>query len=155
MRSSEPCPRRFEWEGSTANPIAVDPSGPVLYHVVRDEGAPPAERYKGLFGVANRQPAVSPNGLDWTVLDVSRRIIAGILVAFFQECQQSSCEQVPHIPSRDESQFSFDPYTQRWLACVKQPTEYGRSVFLATSPADDFGGSSRKLFLYRESYFLC
>eukprot|EP01045_Picozoa_sp_COSAG04_P021625 COSAG04_NODE_2347_length_4290_cov_1.821045_6_plen_69_part_00 len=60
---------------------------------------------------------------------------------------------MPHIPSRDESQFSFDPYTQRWLACVKQPTEYGRSVFLATSPADDFGGSSQKHFLHRKILF--
>ena len=30
----------FEWEGSTENSIAVDPTGPQLYHVIRDESAP-------------------------------------------------------------------------------------------------------------------
>ena len=108
----------FEWEGSTENSIAVDPTGPQLYHVIRDESAPAEQRYKGLFGVANRAPAVSADGFAWTLLDV------------------------PPVPSRDESQFSYDPYKKRWLACVKQPTEFGRSVFLCQSPAHDFGSFS-------------
>ena len=74
----------FEFNGSRANPIAVDPAGELLIHVVRDEADPdPAKRYKGLFGVAGRRPAVSPDGFTWTMLDV------------------------PMVPSRDESQFSY------------------------------------------------
>lgn len=33
----------------------------------------------------------------------------------------------------------YDPISCSWLACVKQPTEWGRSVFLSTCPASDFG----------------
>jgi hypothetical protein len=40
---------------------------------------------------------------------------------------------VPPIPSQDESHFLFDPSSQLYLAFVKQPTEWGRSVWLATS----------------------
>ena len=56
---------------------------------------------------------------------------------------------VPMIPSRDESQFSYDPYARRWLACVKQPTEWGRSVFLSTCPADDFGAFTEPQLMIR------
>eukprot|EP01050_Picozoa_sp_SAG11_P020339 SAG11_NODE_3408_length_2465_cov_3.113694_3_plen_136_part_00 len=103
-------------QGNTDNPIAVDPTGDLLYHCVRDEAEPdPAKRYKGLFAVANRKAAVSPDGFAWAMLDVAP------------------------VPSRDESQLSYDPAAARWLACVKQPTEWGRSVFLSTCPATDFG----------------
>jgi hypothetical protein len=35
----------FEWQGSTDNPIAVDPTGDTLFHCVRDEDEPdPAQR---------------------------------------------------------------------------------------------------------------
>jgi hypothetical protein len=52
--------RLFEYNGSWANAIAVDPAGDILYHIVRDEDEPdPARRYKGLFGIAGRKPAVS------------------------------------------------------------------------------------------------
>ena len=54
-------------------------------------------------------------------------------------CRAVQMLGVPPIPSRDESQFSYDPYCRRWLACVKQPTEWGRSVFLSTCPAAEFG----------------
>ena len=81
----------FEFNGSRANPIAVDPAGELLIHVVRDEADPdPASRYKGLFGVAGRRPAVSPDGFTWTMLEV------------------------PMVPSRDESQFSYDPMSRHY-----------------------------------------
>ena len=53
--------------------------------------------------------AISPDGFAWTQLPSSS------------------------IPSQDESQFVYDPYTEQFLAMVKQPTEWGRSVWLATS----------------------
>ena len=39
----------------------------------------------------------------------------------------------PPVPSADESQFTYDPYNEQFIALVKHSTEYGRSVFLATS----------------------
>ena len=100
----------YEAEGSTDNNIACDPGEAGLYHIARDERDPdPARRYKALFSAAGRRPAVSPDGFDWTWVDT------------------------PPIPSSDESQFIYDPYTDQFLALVKQPTEWGRSVWLSTS----------------------
>ena len=100
----------YEWNGSKDNNIACDPNGPGLYHIVRDERDPnPSRRYKALFGVHGRGGAVSPDGFAWTPLPNSS------------------------IPSQDESQFVYDPYTAQFLAMVKQPTEWGRSVWLVTS----------------------
>ncbi|NKB70360.1 MAG: hypothetical protein GKR89_25090 [Candidatus Latescibacteria bacterium] len=100
----------YEWEGSSANNIACDPKGPRLYHIIRDERDPdPQRRYKGLFSSSDRHLAVSPDGFSWTQIDA------------------------PSIPSQDESQFTWDPYSQQFLALVKQGTEWGRSVFLSTS----------------------
>ncbi len=100
----------YECDGSTDNNIACDPNGPGLYHIVRDERDPdPNRRYKALFGVHGRGGAISPDGFAWTQLPSSS------------------------IPSQDESQFAYDPYTEQFLAMVKQPTEWGRSVWLATS----------------------
>jgi hypothetical protein len=93
----------------------------VLRHVVRDEAEPdPSRRYKGLFSMSNRYPAVSADGLHWRLLEEHGR-----------------------IPSRDTSHFSFDPLENRWLALVKSPSRYGRSVALATSPTgSSFGAFS-------------
>jgi len=103
----------YEWNGSKDNNLACDPNGGPqqhLYHIVRDETDPdPQRRYKGLFGGSDRHPAVSPDGFTWTLIDT------------------------PPIPSQDESQFTYDPYTKQFLALVKQGTEWGRSVFLSTS----------------------
>ena len=102
----------FEWRGSKDNNIVLDPHADSLrlYHVLRDENDPdPARRYKGLFGSQGRCLGVSPDGLDWTILDV------------------------PSIPSSDESHFTYDESTGRYLALVKTGTEWGRSVSLATS----------------------
>lgn len=101
----------YEWNGNKDNNIACDPNGPGLYHIVRDERDPdPNRRYKALFAAPDgRCGTTSPDGFAWTAL--------------------------PHsfIPSQDESQFAYDPYTEQFLAMVKQPTEWGRSVWLATS----------------------
>ena len=105
---------RYEWQGSRDNNIACDPSpgAPRLFHVVRDEADPdPGRRYKALFGSGGRQLGVSADGFDWTMMDVT-------------------------IPSQDESQFTYDPQSGRFLALVKLGTEWGRSVWLSTS--EDF-----------------
>jgi hypothetical protein len=101
---------RYEWQGSRDNNIAVAPDARTLYHIVRDERTSDAhQRYKALFDVHDRYLGVSPDGFDWTMLDTSP------------------------IPSQDESHFLYDPSSEQYLAYVKQPTEWGRSVWLATS----------------------
>jgi len=101
-----------EWRGSRHNNVAMDPElgSRALYHIIRDERDPdPARRYKGLLGNQDRRPAVSPDGFNWTALDV------------------------PPIPSSDESHFFYDEIGERFVALVKHGTVWGRSVFLATS----------------------
>ena len=82
-------------------------------HAVRDERDPdPKRRYKGLLSSGHNNdlcPAISADGIEWHRFDV------------------------PPIPSFDEHQFTYDPYTDQYLALVKHQTEWGRSVFLATS----------------------
>ena len=95
-------------------------------HVIRDEqDKDPKRRYKGLFtgpGNNDHHPAVSSDGLNWTMLDV------------------------PPIPSQDEHQFTYDPYTQQYLAMVKHGTKWGRSVFLSTSK--DFGNFTKPELIF-------
>lgn len=100
----------YEWQGSRQNNIAHDPAARTLYHIIRDEEEPdPQRRYKALFDLHDRYLGVSPDGFTWTMLDV------------------------PPIPSQDESHFLYDASSGEYLAFVKQPTEWGRSVWLATS----------------------
>ena len=103
----------YEWNGSKDNNIANDPEGDQdkrLYHIIRDETDPdPQRRYKGLFSASDRYLGTSPDGFNWTMLDV------------------------PPIPGSDESHFTFDEISGQYIAMVKQGTEWGRSVFLATS----------------------
>lgn len=101
----------YEWRGSRRNNIARDPAeARILYHIVRDEKEPdPQRRYKALFDVHDRYLGVSPDGFAWTMLDA------------------------PPIPSQDESHFLYDESSGQFLAFVKQPTDWGRSVWLATS----------------------
>ena len=100
----------FEMNGSRVNNVAGDPDRRRLYHILRDDrDDDPARRYKGLFDSHDRWLGTSPDGFDWTMLDVSP------------------------IPSQDESHFIYDETTEQFLAFVKQPTEWGRSVYLATS----------------------
>jgi len=100
----------YEWNGSKDNNVAWDPEGRTLYHIVRDERDENlSRRYKALFDTRDRWLGVSPNGLDWTMLEE------------------------PTIPSDDESHFLYDPYTEQFVAMVKHSTEWGRSVWLSTS----------------------
>ena len=111
----------YEWRGSKDNNIAPIISGSKatcdprtghrnLYHIIRDERDPdPQRRYKGLFDARNRFLGVSPDGFHWTMLDA------------------------PPIPSQDESHFTYDEISEQYITMVKQPTEWGRSVWLATS----------------------
>ena len=82
-------------------------------HVIRDEvDEDPHRRYKALGGNGRSDALylwVSPDGFNWTMLDV------------------------PPVPSQDESQFTYDPFTGQFIAMVKHGTKWGRSVFLATS----------------------
>ena len=100
----------YEWNGSKDNNIACDPSKPRIYHIIRDENDPdPQRRYKGLFSARDRYLATSPDGFDWTMLDV------------------------PPIPSADESHFTYDEISGQFIAMVKHSTRWGRSVWLSTS----------------------
>ena len=103
----------YEVNGSRENNIVCDPEGghqQRLYHVLYDPSDPdPKRRYKGLFSSSNRYLGTSADGLNWQMLDA------------------------PPIPSQDESQFTYDPFSQQYIATVKQGTAWGRSVFLSTS----------------------
>ena len=103
----------YEFGGSTDINIAFDPENMgqgIPFHVVRDESDPdPRRRYKGLFNANGRRLAVSPDGFDWILHDA------------------------PPIPSQDESQFTHDLQSNRFLAMVKLSSEWGRSVWLSTS----------------------
>jgi hypothetical protein len=115
MAWETPALGRHEWRGTRDNNVSMAPdSGSrALYHIIRDDRDPdPSRRYKGLLGNKDRQPAVSPDGITWSALDV------------------------PPIPSSDESHFCYDEIGARFVAMVKHGTVWGRSVFLATS--DDF-----------------
>ena len=100
----------YEWRGSKDNSIAYDPAARTLYHIIRDEREEdPKRRYKALFDTSDRWLGVSPDGFNWTMLDV------------------------PPIPSQDESHFTYDESSGQYLAMVKHGTEWGRSVWLSTS----------------------
>ncbi|MCL0099335.1 hypothetical protein M1O55_00480 [Dehalococcoidia bacterium] len=122
----------YEWRGSLENNLAyhskvdylrrrgarnpVDIGERRLHHIIRDEKDPdPQRRYKGLFSDADnsgRYPALSYDGFHWTF------------------------PHVDGIPSQDTSHMAYDDYNNRFVATVKQRTEWGRSVYLSTS--DDF-----------------
>ena len=104
-----------EWNGSRDNNIVPNDDGLTLYHVLRDEREDdPQRRYKALFSDrgSGRLPAVSPDGLRWTMLDV------------------------PPIPADDTSRLTYDELGERFVATVKLSTKWGRSAWLSTS--DDF-----------------
>ncbi|MCY3761322.1 MAG: hypothetical protein OXH50_08725 [Gemmatimonadetes bacterium] len=120
----------YEWEGSKRNNLAADPDsdrGERAYHLLRDDDDPdPQRRYKGLLATWGRRPALSPDGFQWTPTGA------------------------PAIPSSDESQFTWDPYSRQYLAMVKQGTEWGRSVFLSTGDADFREFSEPKLIFHSD-----
>ena len=103
----------YEWNGSKDNNVAVDPAGMTLKNNLRDDlDEDPDRRYKGMFadrGLA-RYPATSPDGFDWTLVDV------------------------PPIPSDDTSFLTHDEDAGLFIATVKLSLEkWGRSVWLSTS----------------------
>lgn len=52
------------------------------------------------------------------------------------------------MPSSDESSFSYDPATEQFVATVKQGTEWGRSVWLSTAPANQFGAFTQPELIF-------
>lgn len=99
-----------EWNGSKDNNIARDPDMKSLKHIIRDENdSDPMWRYKAMFTAGDRYFGVSPDGFEWTILDV------------------------PPIPSEDTSHFAYDELNSQYIATVKHQTEWGRSVWLSTS----------------------
>ena len=114
VRWDQPTVGVYEWQGSKENNVAAPPGGDTLYHAICDEGEEnPEWRYKALFSGGPRKSAVSPDGLNWTMLDV------------------------PPIPSSDTSHFTFDEISGQYVATVKQSTKWGRSVWLST--CEEFG----------------
>ena len=101
----------FEWQGSKVNNLVAghDNWSQFLYHVVYDPDDIPERRYKGMFGIGKRQPAISADGLRWTPLDTAA------------------------VPSADESQMIYDELGKQFLATVKHEGPYGRSVYLSLS----------------------
>ena len=102
----------YEWQGSKENNIIMDPTLPsrALYHMIRDERDPdPQRRYKALLKNENRQPAMSPDGIQWDT------------------------HGIPEIESSDESHFCYDPYGEQFVSTPKRSTVWGRSVWLLTS----------------------
>ena len=97
----------IEWNGSRENNIVASSSN-FLYHVIHDANGG-NERYKGLFGMSGRKPAVSPDGLNWRFLEA------------------------PVIPSQDQSKLNYDELAGEYLLTVKHEGPYGRSVYLTTS----------------------
>src|SRR5262249_33709875 len=100
-----------DWEGSKQNNLVTAPGNPAdfLYHVLYDPADVPARRYKALFGISGRQPAVSADGLHWNRLAAAP------------------------VPSQDESQLNQAEPPRQSLATVKHEGPYGRSIYLAIS----------------------
>lgn len=107
-----------EFRGSKSNNLVALPpnaTGPanstgMLMNVVLDPDDPDlGRRYKALWGTKDRRPVVSRDGLNWKALDV------------------------PPISSDDESSLYHDRDQRLFIATVKHPGPYGRSVYLSVS----------------------
>ena len=106
-----------EFRGTKNNNVSYDSSerGLALYHIIRDDHEPdPQRRFKGIFATSeklvDRLPGFSPDGFDWTFPDTQP------------------------IPSKDTSNFLHDSSRGQFVGMVKHGTEWGRSVWLVTSP---------------------
>ena len=112
---TKPILRQKEFDGSLENNImTMDPTlewpGNALMIVVYDpDDKDPSRRFKGFAHCYNREPVVSPDGIHWTNLDV------------------------PTIPSKDESNLSYDPLTRIFIATLKENGPNGRSHGIWTS----------------------
>jgi hypothetical protein len=113
----------YEWNGSKDNNIAADPDNLQAHDILRDDRDPDrGRRYKGMFGGGHREFGVSPDGFDWTMLDV------------------------PGVPSEDTSHMLYDEYTEQFLLYHKHSTEWGRSVWLST--CKEFGDWSEAVLVF-------
>ena len=63
--------------------------------------------------------------------------------------RRASGPRVPPIPSDDTSYLTYDETTSQFLATVKIGTEWGRSVWLSTSP-DFLMWTDPKLILHSD-----
>ena len=112
---SKPIVGQIEFRGSKENNYVAIPLGDGRRTrpgcVVYDAADPDASRrYKALGTIGGGMVhGVSPDGINWRALDV------------------------PPIPSEDTYSFSFDEQDHLFIATVKGPGPYGRSVKLATS----------------------
>ncbi len=106
------------WVISTDEPLRISTdglnwtSGPKpnlrIEHAVYDPLDPdPARRFKA--SLLNEGFAVSPDGVEWTKLDV------------------------PAVPSSDEGNISYDPQEGPFIHSVKRGGPFGRSIAIATS----------------------
>ncbi len=81
-----------------------------IENVVYDPDEPdPKRRFKGFYGVINRKPMVSADGIRWKLLDA------------------------PALPSQDESNLSYDRKKKTFVATLKRGGPFGRSHGIWTS----------------------
>ncbi len=81
-----------------------------IENVVYDPDDPSRQRrYKGFYGVINRRPMASADGIRWTLIDADV------------------------LPSSDESNLSFDRQQRIFIATLKRGGPYGRSHGIWTS----------------------
>ena len=122
----------YEFRGSKINNVAYDCSelDLILFHIIRDDIDPdPQKRYKGIFAkssnLEDRLPGFSHNGFDWKYPDSKP------------------------IPSKDTSVFVHDQTNNQFIGTVKHGTEWGRSIWLSTSP-DFIEWTDPKLVLHSD-----
>ena len=87
-----------EWPANGIENVVYDPDDPD-----RDR------RFKGFYGVSNRRPMVSPDGIHWKLLNAKV------------------------LPSSDESNLSYDRKHKTFIATLKRGGPFGRSHGIWTS----------------------
>lgn len=112
---TKPVLRQVEINGSRENnfiSLSSDHQWPQngIENVVYDaDDLDPACRFKGFYGVIDRHPMVSPDGIHWTLLDTAA------------------------LPSSDESNLSYDREQRTFIATLKRRGPFGRSHAIWTS----------------------
>ena len=106
---TKPIQRQRKYQGSLENNFLSFETNTMENAVCDPDDPDPSRRYKGFFSALGRRPAVSPDGIRWTRLDV------------------------PQLPSQDESNMSYDRANGMFIATLKQGGPYGRSHALSTS----------------------
>ncbi|MEO2036807.1 MAG: hypothetical protein ABGZ35_32430 [Planctomycetaceae bacterium] len=115
LQWTKPDLRQVDINGSLENNFMSVVAGDVwpdngIENVVYDPDDPDRDRrFKGFYGVINRRPMVSADGIHWKLL-----------------------EAVP-LPSQDESNLSFDRENRIFIATLKRGGPYGRSHGIWTS----------------------